>query len=201
MKRMLVLLCVCTLCLTGCTREQDPLPPEEFFRPEIYEPAPMPEVVMPIEQIASEADLIALESPPELTVKCDGEEVVNTTPGFTWVNTMPNGERAQLIACGPHPSQMKENLTVFETAEETATLIFEYAPDEKYVHAWPDDCTPECDCAAISVPVKGGMIELLSGGYLYEVTASWGDGETAGGTGTYVFHIVKSEGDSQPNTI
>lgn len=199
MKRMLTALCVCALCLPGCAGQVQPLPQEEFFKPEIYESAPMPQVVVPVERTAEEADLIALKAPPDLTVQCGGEKIKTSSPGFTWVNTMPTGERAQLIACGPHPSQMKENLTALETTEETATLVFEYAPKEKYVYAWPDDCTPECDCASIPVPVKGGVIELLPGGHLYEVTASWGDGETAGGTGTHVFYVIRSE-ESQSNT-
>ena len=38
---------------------------------------------------------------------------------------------------------------------------------------------------------EGSEIELLPGGYIYDVSAKWGDGETAGGTGRYAFYIEK----------
>lgn len=179
-------LCACLMCAAGC-QKNDPMPPEEFFQPGIDEPAPMPEGVVPVEKKAEAADLLALDSPPELTVQCGGEEVHVMSCGFTWVT-----EYGILCADAPAPLQMKEQMTKLETVEETAVLQFEAAPDELCVHAWDDNCTPECDGLSQTVAIRDrGEVELLPGGYLYEVTAKWGDGETAGGTGAYVFYIEK----------
>lgn len=132
-------------------------------------------------------DLKTLESPPELRVICGGEELRASSCGFTWVT-----EHGILCADAPAPLQMKEQMTKMETAEGTAVLEFEVQPDEVYVHAWDDNCTPECDGLSQTVAVRdGGEIELIPGGYVYEVVAKWGDGETAGGTGRYAFYIDK----------
>ena len=143
----------------------------------IPEPEPEPETY----------DLKTLESPPELKGICGGEELRASSCGFTWVT-----EHGILCADAPAPLQMKEQMTKMETAEGTAVLEFEVQPDEVYVHAWDDNCTPECDGLSQTVAVRdGGEIELIPGGYVYEVVAKWGDGETAGGTGRYAFYIDK----------
>ena len=143
----------------------------------VPEPAPEPETY----------DLKTLESPPELRVICGGEEIRASSCGFTWVT-----EYGILCADAPAPLQMKEQMTKAETAEGTAVLEFEVPPDELYIHAWDDNCTPECDGLSQTVAVRdGGEIELIPGGYVYEVVAKWGDGETAGGTGRYAFYIDK----------
>lgn len=189
MKRMLAVLGACVLFLSGCAPKQEPLPPEEFIEPEILEPAPMPQVsVVTVEQKADPEQLQALDSPPDLMVECGGTEFEAAGCGFTWIT-----EHGVLCADAPHPRQMREQLTALETQETTAIVRFEYAPDEKIVRAWDEDCTPDCDCAGIEVPVTGGVIELLPGGYIYEVVARWGDGETAGGTALYAFYVVRSE--------
>jgi len=187
MKRFAAVLCLCALCLPGCAPKQEPLPPEEFFEPEIYEPAPMPDVqIVTVEQKADPAQLQALDAPPNLKITCADEEYEAAGCGFTWVT-----EHGVLCADAPHPRQMREHLTPLETPETTAVLRFEYAPDEKTVRAWDEDCTPECDCASVEVPITGGVIELLPGGHIYEVVARWGDGETSGGTALYAFYINK----------
>ena len=189
MKRMLAAICACVLCLSGCAPKQEPLAPEEFIRPETVEPAPMPQVsVVTVEQKADPEQLQELDSPPNLKITCGDEEIEAAGCGFTWVT-----EYGVLCADAPHPRQMREHLTPLETRQTTATLRFEYAPDEKTVRGWDEDCTPECDCAGITVPVTGGIIELLPGGHIYEVVARWGDGESAGGTALYAFYIVRSE--------
>lgn len=189
MKRCAVITLSCLL-LTACAGQKQ-LPPEEFFKPQVVEPAPMPQVI--IEQEPEPApepeafDLKTLESPPELTVICGGEELQASNCGCTWVT-----EYGIICADAPAPLQMKEQMTKMETAEDTAVLEFEVPPDELYVHAWDDNCTPECDGLSQTVAIRDtGEIELLPGGYIYDVVAKWGDGETAGGTGRYAFYVDK----------
>lgn len=141
------------------------------------EPAPEPD----------EYEYETLDSPPELKVVCGGEEIQVSGCGFTWVT-----EHGILCADAPTPLQMKAQMTRLETVEELAVLEFEVPPDECHVYAWDDNYTPECDGLSQMVAVRNtGEIELLPGGYIYEVVARWGDGETAGGTAIYAFYLDK----------
>lgn len=147
------------------------------------EPAPDPEP----EPIPEPVDLTSLSAPPGLEVFCGGQAVQAVNCGCTWVT-----ENGILCADAPHPKQMKENLAKLETAETLAELRFEVPPEEVSVCAWDENCTPECDGLSQTVAIRDtGEIELLPGGYVYEVVAKWGDGETAGGTGRYAFYIDK----------
>ena len=132
-------------------------------------------------------DYEMLDSPPKLKVICGGEYIEAAGCGFTWVT-----EHGIICADAPHPSQMREQLTALETGEGYAVLEFEIPPEEYLVRAWDLDCAPECDGLSLPVSVTGGVIDLLPGGYIYEVVAGWGDGETAGGTALYAFSVVRS---------
>ena len=142
-------------------------------------PAPTPE--------PDKSYLEALDAPPTLKITCGGEEIQVSGCGFTWVT-----EHGILCADAPTPVQMKEQMTKLETVEELAVLEFEVPPDEYHVYAWDENCTMECDGLSQTVAIRDtGEIELLPGGYIYEVVAEWGDGENYGGTGRYAFYIDK----------
>lgn len=190
MKQLLGLALALALSLTACARTR-PAPQETAPEADVRQELPVEEVEEAEEEEEipeqEQADLFSVERPPGLTVRCGGEEVPVMVNSFTWVVTMPDGNRAALCADAPHPQQMKGQLTALETAEKTALPEFEIPPEELFVRAWEENCTPECD--GLSQPVvlgDTGEMELLPGRYLYEFVARWGDGDSCGGTARYV---------------
>ena len=203
MKKLLVLL-LCVLCLTGCVPNLATVAQlaekGESYATERQEGVPYPPTPeAPTDEITCVApitptDPATMTEAPALTVFCSGKEVTAMSGGLTWVTTMPDGTPAIICADALHPLEMQKHLTVLETAQDTAGLVFwdgetQVWPGEIAVAAWDFDCTPDCDGLPIEAAVYSGgeMVELLPGKYIYVVNTKWGDGVTSGGSVTHVF--------------
>lgn len=137
-----------------------------------------------------------LSHPPQLHVACGGEEVRTLNGGFSWVT-----ENGILCADALHPLQLREYVTDYvcaQTVQDWAVLQFTDVeggflvyPEQVSARAWEEDCTPTCDCLSTDVSVENLSMQLLPGGYVYEVIARWGDGETGGGVTTHMFWVNK----------
>ena len=141
-------------------------------------------------------DAALLSHPPQLRVACGGEEVCTPNGGFSWVT-----ENGILCADALHPLQLREYVTDYvcaQTVQDWAVLQFTdveggflVSPEQVTARAWEEDCTPTCDCLSTDVSVENLSMQLLPGGYVYEVIARWGDGETSGGVTTHMFWVNK----------
>ncbi len=188
---------------TGCMDAPNEAPapevPEGPDTPEAVELVPPDETTNgPLEPSTAlrydPEELLALEQPPDLVVSFGGsEELEAVTCGFNWVVAMSGGERAVLCADAPHPLELVGMLTAHETESAQAEPVFLYLPDGWSVRAWEDTCTPECDGLHQEIVKDGSWFELLPGGHIYEIVASWGDGESFGGSARYAFHVVAPE--------
>ena len=137
--------------------------------------------------------------PPALTV-VNGESSIKVKSGsYSWTVMGENGSAASSIACGAHPLDLREYLEELELETDcTAYLRFESSPDKVSAHCWSVECWGDTGAEAEPVDVAvrelldGGssrdyILQLKSGGYIYEVTAEWSRFEKYRGTASYCF--------------
>ena len=142
-----------------------------------------------------------LEDPPELTVRTSSDSVAAITGTYIWGHEMPNGEMAMLCVDSAHPLQCKHLLTALVAGETCVTLDFAVQPDEiDSVRCWPDSVCDKVDVTAEYPVVDGNTIELLQGGYIYEVTANWTGEDDRGGTVSYIFYVYCTD-DAAPDPL
>ena len=127
---------------------------------------------------------------PKLSVQYYGQRVRALKGTSSWQYMNPDGTSTWLEADSMHPLDAKEYMPVLSAVQGKAKLIFETAPDEITVKAWPVSQWGNLDAAnkAIVVPVSGDEITLLKGGHIYEVFAKWTRFEEFGGTAYYSFY-------------
>lgn len=129
------------------------------------------------------------ESPPSLTVRHDGQSVAALKGTYSWQYTNPDGTSTGIEADSMHPLDAKEYMPVLPAVKGAATLVFDTAPDEITVRAWPVSQWGNLDAAddAATVTMSGDEITLLEDGHIYEVVAKWTRFEEFGGTAYYSF--------------
>ncbi len=99
-------------------------------------------------------------------------------------------------------------MPVLPAVEGEAWLVFDTAPDEITVKAWPVSKWGDLSAVdkAIVVPVSGDKITLLEGGHIYEVFAKWTRFEEFGGAAYYSFYtsplgVTLTAEDVTPNGL
>ena len=131
------------------------------------------------------------QGPPDLTVAYWGDcEVTAWKGNYSW--SMLDGDSGEaVIACGPHPLDVVDDLPVVEAREgDTLVLAFEAVPDKVEVEYF---CREDSALDAQSTPYElahGSMIHLQEGmeGTVWVVRGKW---ETSGTEGSveYAFYV------------
>lgn len=132
---------------------------------------------------------VILESPPALAVVCGDTSLGAMSCGYAWHRPQPDGSMAVQMADSPHPLELRGQLEVLETDEETAVLRFTQPPDALSVCCWQTGAAP--GEAETPVTVQGLEILLEPGERIYRAEARW-DGPLGGGTAWYVFAVDRT---------
>ena len=129
------------------------------------------------------------KSAPGLSVQHDGQSVRALKGTSSWTYMNPDGTFTGIEADSMHPLDAKEYMPVLPAVKGEVWLVFDTAPDEITVKAWPVSLWGNLDAVdeAIAVPVSGEKITLLEGGHIYEVFAKWTRFEEFGGAAYYSF--------------
>lgn len=131
------------------------------------------------------------KTPPALTVSYDGGSFEATQGTCTWNCANGDGTWTGVCADSPHPLQMKDHLPLISAGDSQVRLIFEDWPDSYTVRCWPDSQWGNTDAVGEAVMQWNHTFELRSGGYIYEVAATWNDdGSPYHGTASYVFYMA-----------
>lgn len=134
-----------------------------------------------------------VDKPPAMQVNCGGDSLTIRSGSYSWSYAFGNGETSHAIADGVHPLDF-QGAPSLATRSATAKLSIPGSPARIAVECWPDswrnsghatgeELSVECN----SVTMNYGL-ELKEGGWIYEVSACWPDGNSA----RYVFCIVKN---------
>ena len=134
-----------------------------------------------------------LEEPPSLAVVSDSTSCGAVLGTYSWRKKNPDGASVGISSDRAQPPARAE-LLPFETPEPTAELRFTEAPDRILgVCRWRAEDWEEASTDSEDVPVKGSILTLKPGGYIYKVTAEWDAGNGWGGTADYFIYIRKTE--------
>ena len=139
-------------------------------------------------------DASRLSSPPEGTLYHPNGSTPLVKGGFSWCTTAEDGTVSALMADALHPLQFGDQLTPVALRGDYVKLDFDILPDKITVRCWSDtdidaDSIPE----GVTVATEGLTFEPLSGGYVYEINATWSEeGRMDYGTATYAVHLIRS---------
>lgn len=142
----------------------------------------------------AENDNIILEGPPALAVVSDETNMGALLGTYSWQKMNSDGTITATEADSAHPLVCKDLLLPYETTEATATLNFTESPDRILsVRCWSDEHWADPTANSEAVAVRGNVIELKSGGYIYEVTAEWDADNGYGGIANYSLYLTTVE--------
>lgn len=129
--------------------------------------------------------------PPKLEIVYDGGQFEAFRGGYTWSHPTGDGTWATICADALHPLQMKQHLELISCGSDQIQLLFADAPDHVALRCWSDDRWGKTHAPSETVQMQNGTVQLRSGGWIYEVTATWNnDGGSYYGTATYVFYMA-----------
>ena len=114
-----------------------------------------------------------LQKAPELHLLCTKESFTALSGNYSWDYDLGNGKRSGVIACGMHPLDAQIEHVTLTAGGSEVRLKFVCTPDTITVRCWSADCLGNIDAPSESVPVEDGVIALLPGDYIYEVSAQW----------------------------
>ena len=130
-------------------------------------------------------------SPPKLTIGGLADAIFGT---YSWSHALGDGTWSHVCADSAHPLQMENHLEVISPDNAHVFLQFEDYPDDYTVRCWPDTAFGNTNATSEAVMVWNNRIQLKTGGYIYEVTATWNDdGSSYHGTVTYVFYAAPAK--------
>lgn len=146
---------------------------------------------MPGLTVPSGDDAETCRTPPVLTLMHDhgsNEALLGT---YSWNYGKGDGTWAGIEADAMHPLDCQDSLLPIGTENLYAELSFAVEPDSFTIRCWHDSQWGNYDAQAEAIAHHGNVFELLPGGYVYEVTATWNDdGEAFYGTAHYAFYVT-----------
>lgn len=132
-----------------------------------------------------------LKEPPTLELISGEETFTATENGYTWYYNNSDGTWNSTIADCLHPLDSSEYMQTILAEGDTLTLVFGVAPENYTVRCWPDTAMGTGDTTGeLTVSTNGWEIELLDGGYVYQVIAQW-EYENFHGNAYYCFHVTR----------
>lgn len=142
------------------------------------------------EEVSVNISTTILSEPPRLVIT-SGDNTVECSYGTaSWSYSINSKEQEGFESCGIHPLDGQEYLTPFTTSQSTATLAFAVEPDEISVQCWSDANWGNTSAESESVSLHSNQLDLRSGGYIYEIRATWNSHEQYGGSAYYTAYIV-----------
>jgi hypothetical protein len=168
-----IILLILVLSLAGCHMKTDP---EESTGGLTMAPADEPEIC---------------RTPPVLTLMHDRGSTEALLGTYSWNYHKGDGSWAGIEADAMHPLDCQDSLLPIGTEKLYAELSFAVEPDSVSIRCWHDSQWGNYDAQAEAVAHYGNVFELMPGGYIYEVTATWADdGGTFHGTAHYAFYVT-----------
>lgn len=148
--------------------------------------------------IAAYTGAEVLTEPPVLEISAYRAGVRALRGTYSWHYEQDDGTGVGIEADSAHPLMLKDQLPrlplgpspLNHVGPNAVSLLFDVEPDSVSVYCWSDEHWGDCDVPGEAVPVTTAEqygIELLEGGYIYEVIASWNSSDRWGGTATYCF--------------
>lgn len=133
--------------------------------------------------------LPVFQSPPRMTV-ADGEMNWQVSAsGYSWSCEQPDGTVAHTIADAMHPLYCRDTIDKISVTGTKGKLAFLQNPNKVTIRCWPDTAWERDDIPAETVAVSGMEFEFKTGGWIYEVTATWQEtGNSAYGEAHYYFY-------------
>ena len=125
---------------------------------------------------------------------------------YSWTYDNGDGTWTGVEADSSHPLEWKEFLVPMTTSDDTVELYFDVEPHEFTIRCWSDAYWGQVDAKGETVTIQGNTVELKSGGYIYEVVATWtGENLAAEGTAYYAFYVIQDNHShtlaEQPQTV
>ena len=186
MKKLCAILLTAALLLTGCAssepgkRENAPI--ADGAGQQENAPASDCGTVVPADPVAAQLQ------PPQLELLCGGKRGTALLGTYSWMVTDADGTGHGVCADAMHPLGAKQWLDPMCVTDGILVLSFERPPAQLSVRRWKDTQWEHYGAEPEEVCVNGNRIDLLSGGYVYEVTADW-EGASGSGTAYYSFYI------------
>lgn len=136
--------------------------------------------------------LPVFQSPPRMTV-ADGETNWQVSAsGYSWSCPQDDGTVSHTIADARHPLYCRDTMKKINVTGTKGKLAFLQNPNKVTIRCWPDTAWERDDISAESVTVSDTEFEWKTGGWIYEVTATWtDDGRSGYGEAHYYFFGIK----------
>lgn len=134
-----------------------------------------------------------VKEPPILTVSIGrGDAFSAKTCTHEWNYLTEDGTWSGVCADCVHPLDMEQLLDPVETTVDQVELLFDVPPGSISVRCWSDSLFGNRTAPSTALPLSGNFLELRPGGCVYEVIATWDDGNAPfHGTVHYVFYTIK----------
>ena len=169
-------------------------------------------------------DFESLTEPPALVVSTlnNTDRVTASCSNSEWSCTLPDGETASVVACGPHPLDQQDHPIVYtafpagslpssENGEDLGAIapIFyldfgDISPETISAIRWPasyiGNTQNHTDFENVTIEIEEGTIMLAplgDGDYVYEVSARWGEV----GSASYVFRTMSQLRENQEDEL
>ena len=132
--------------------------------------------------------------PPVLVIDDrSGNSIQANTGTFSWIYDNGDGTQTGVCADSAHPLEWQKLLEPMTTTEDSVEIRFAVPPQEYKVYRWNESCRGDVNAVSEYVETNGNVIELMDGGYIYEVVAKWtGENLAAEGTVHYGFYQGRS---------
>lgn len=145
------------------------------------------EFTLPDELVS--ATLPSFQSPPGMTVTDGTASHQVRTAGFDWSCDQGDGTVSNTIADAAHPLYCRDTMERIRVTGEKGNLEFLQRPNKISIRCWPDTAWEKADIPAEAVAVSAMEFEFKTGGWIYEVTATWQKTGNAGyGEAHYYFY-------------
>ena len=133
--------------------------------------------------------------PPVLVIDDrSGNSIQANTGTFSWIYDNGDGTQTGVWADSAHPLEWQKLLEPMTTTEDSVEIRFAVPPQEYKVYRWNESCRGDVNAVSEYVETNGNVIELMDGGYIYEVVAKWTwDNLAAEGTVHYEFYVIKDK--------
>ena len=128
-----------------------------------------------------------LNRPPELTLHCAERTATVQPSSYHWDYSVSECDCAGVIACGAHPLEFKDYVTL-QPESDRITLSFTAPAESWSVTCWSEAYHGKTDAETMDVTLTEDGFVLNAGDCIYLVTAHW-DTPLYNGTAEYAFRI------------
>jgi hypothetical protein len=129
--------------------------------------------------------------PPELMLHYNGGSAMANLGSHSWNYDKGDGTWGGICVDALHPLDSFENQEPCQAASRYLELEFAYPPDFMTVRCWHQSQQGRSDAPGEEIRLVGNVLELKPHGYIYEVVATWEEGNRPFyGSACYAFYAV-----------